>query len=53
MSEFKCSVCEEDCNASACTLKTDDIDTVPNHCPWEVDNEAKWKLIENKENNND
>jgi hypothetical protein len=45
MSEFKCTVCEENGDASACELQTSDIDTVPTHCPWEVENEAEWKEI--------
>lgn len=46
MSDFKCTVCEDNGDASACELQTIGEDSTPEHCPWELDNEAAWKKIE-------
>jgi hypothetical protein len=43
MSKFKCTVCEENEDASACILETEDSEnTIPTLCPWEVENKAVW-----------
>jgi hypothetical protein len=43
MSKFKCSVCEEQGDASACTITTEEEENLPpSRCPWENDNKADW-----------